>query len=59
MLYIRHQLSRRNIEDLLAEWDTDASYETVRLWWNRFGPVFVAEFHRDQTKARQGSRESQ
>ena len=29
-----------NVEDLLAERGIDVSYETVRFWWNRFGPIF-------------------
>jgi putative transposase len=41
MMYIRLPLSRRNIEDLLNERGIDISYETVRFWWNRFGPLFA------------------
>ncbi|WP_108861433.1 IS6 family transposase [Ruegeria sp. Alg231-54] len=43
MLYIRFPLSLRNVEDLLHERGIDASHETVRYWWNRFGPMFAAE----------------
>ena len=39
MMYVRYPLSLRNVEDLLAERGIDISHETVRLWWNRFGPV--------------------
>lgn len=42
MLYIRYPLSLRNVEDLLFERGVDIYYETVRFWWNRFGPLFVA-----------------
>jgi putative transposase len=28
---------------LLAERGIDISHETVRFWWNRFGPMFAAE----------------
>jgi transposase-like protein len=38
MMYVR-PLSLRNVEDLLAERGIDISYETVRFWWNRFGPM--------------------
>ena len=38
MMYVRYPLSLRNIEDLLAERGIDISHETVRFWWNRFGP---------------------
>jgi putative transposase len=36
----------RNVEDLLNERGIDISYETVRFWWNRFGPIFAAEIRR-------------
>ena len=40
-------LSLRNVKDLLAERGIDISHETVRFWWNRFGPMFAAqETHR-------------
>ncbi len=32
--------------DLLAERGIDVSYETVRSWWNRFGPMFAAEIRK-------------
>ena len=43
MLYVRFPLSLRNIEDLLDERGIEISHETVRYWWNRFGPMFAAE----------------
>ena len=43
MLYVRFPLSLRQVEDLLNERGIDVSYETVRYWWNRFGPLFAAE----------------
>src|ERR1700690_4447565 len=43
MMYVRYPLSLRNIEDLLAERGINISHETVRFWWNRFGPMFAAE----------------
>jgi hypothetical protein len=39
-------LSLRNVEDLLAERGIDISHETVRFWWNRFGPMFAAEIRK-------------
>jgi putative transposase len=42
MLYIRYPLSLRQVEDLLSERGIDICHETVRLWWNRFGPMFAA-----------------
>jgi putative transposase len=46
MLYIRFPLSLRNVEDLLHERGIEISHETVRFWWNRFGPMFAAEIRR-------------
>jgi putative transposase len=46
MLYVRCPLSQRNVEDLLHERGIDISHETVRFWWNRFGPMFAAEIRR-------------
>ena len=46
MLYVKFPLSLRNVEDLLHERGIDVSYETVRHWWSRFGPMFAAEIRR-------------
>jgi len=46
MLYVRYPLSLRNVEDLLHERGIEISHETVRFWWNRFGPMFAAEIRR-------------
>ena len=46
MLYVRYPLSLRNVEDLLHERGIEVSHETVRFWWNRFGPMFAAEIWR-------------
>jgi tetratricopeptide (TPR) repeat protein len=46
MMYVRFPLSLRNVEDLLAERGVDISHETVRFWWNRFGPMFAAEIRK-------------
>ena len=46
---VKFSLSLRNVEDLLAERGIDICYETVRLWWNRFGPMFAAEIRRSPT----------
>jgi putative transposase len=44
MMYVRFPLSLRNVvEDLLHDRGIDISHETVRFWWNRFGPLFAAE----------------
>ena len=46
MMYVRYPLSLRNVEDLLAERGIDIGHETVRFWWNRFGPIFAAEIRK-------------
>ena len=46
MMYVRYPLSLRNVEDLPAERGIDISHETVRFWWNRFGPIFAAEIRK-------------
>lgn len=46
LLYIRFPLRLRNLEVLFFERGIDFCHETVRLWWNRFGPMFAADIHR-------------
>jgi putative transposase len=46
MMYVRFPLSLRNVEDLLHERGIEISHETVRFWWNRFGPLFAAEIRK-------------
>jgi putative transposase len=48
MLYVRFPLSLRNVEDLLHERGIEVSHETVRFWWNRFGPMFAYEIRRNR-----------
>ena len=43
IMYARFPLSLRNVEELLHERGIDVSHETVRYWWNRFGPMFAVE----------------
>lgn len=43
MMYIRYPLSLRQVEDLLFERGIDICHETVRFWWNRFGPMFAVD----------------
>ena len=46
MMYVRFPLSLRNVEDLLHERGIDICHETVRYWWNRFGPLFAKEIRK-------------
>ena len=55
MLYIRFPLSLRNVEDLLHERGIEISHETVRYWWNRFGPMFAAEIRRKRVDRMRGA----
>ena len=50
MMYVRFPLSLRNVEDLLHERGIDVSYESVRFWWHRFGPIFAAEIRRKRVQ---------
>jgi len=49
MMYVRFPLSLRQVEDLLHERGIDISYETVRAWWNRFGPIFANEIKKQRS----------
>ena len=46
MLYVLYPLSLRQVEDILFERGIDICHETVRYWWNRFGPLFAAEIRK-------------
>ena len=56
MLYVRFPLSLRNVEDLLAERGIDICHETVRKWWNRFGPMFASDIRRQRISRMRGIR---
>jgi putative transposase len=51
MMYVRFPLSLRNVEDLLHERGIDISHETIRYWWNRFGPMFAADIKRKRIQS--------
>ena len=52
MMYIRYPLSLRQVEDLLFERGIDISHETIRYWWNRFGPLLAGEIRNRRIKGR-------
>ena len=56
MMYVRFPMSLRNVEDLLAERGIDICHETVRFWWNRFGPMFAADIKRQRISRMRGFR---
>jgi putative transposase len=41
----------------LAERGIDISHETVRFWWNRFGPMFAAEIRKRRVAHVRGYRQ--
>ena len=49
-LYLRFTLSYRDVEDLLAERGLDISYETVRSWVLKFGPVIARRLRRHRPR---------
>src|SRR6056297_3139356 len=48
MMCIRFPQPLRKAENLLHERGIEVSHETVRYWWNRFGPMFAAEIRRNR-----------
>ena len=55
MMYVRFPLSLRQVEDLLHERGIDICHETVRAWWNRFGPTFAAEIKKTRSAQMRGA----
>jgi transposase-like protein len=45
-MYLRFTLSYRDVEELLAERGIETSYETVRRWALKFGPMFARNLRR-------------
>jgi hypothetical protein len=43
--------------DLLFERGIDLCHETVRLWWNRIGPLFAADIRRQRVNRMRGFRQ--
>ena len=55
MLYVRFPLSLRNVEDLLHERGIEVSHETIRFWWQRFGPMFANEIRKRRIEGMKSS----
>jgi transposase-like protein len=49
-VYLRFTLSYRDVEELLAERGLDISYETVRCWVLKFGPVIACRLRRHRPR---------
>ena len=45
-LYFRFSLSFRDVEELLAQRGIDVSYETIRCWTTKFGPLIARRLKR-------------
>jgi len=56
LMYVRPPLSLRNVEDLLFERGIDICHDTVRHWWNRFGPLFAEDVRRQRISRMLGFR---
>ena len=55
-LYLRFTLNYRDVEDLLAERGLDVSYETVRRWVLKFGPLIARKLRQGRPRpSRTGS----
>jgi len=54
LMYVRFPLSLRNVEDLLFERGIDICHETVRMWWDGFGPLFAGEVRRKRVNHMRG-----
>ncbi len=50
MMYVRCPLWLRDVDDLLNEKGFDNSHKTVRIWWNRSGPLFVRKIKKRRSK---------
>lgn len=50
-LYVRFNLSLREVEEMLLERGIDVSYETIRRWMVKFGPGVARNLRRRQAKA--------
>jgi putative transposase len=51
-LYYRFAVSYRDVEEMLARRGIVVSYETIRRWCLKFGPLFAAEIRRRRSHPR-------
>src|SRR5947209_13499217 len=49
-LYLRFTLSYRDVEEVLAERGLDLSYETVRRWVLKFGPLIARKLRQSRPR---------
>jgi hypothetical protein len=53
-MYVRYHCRCATLKISLAERRIDISHETVRFWWNRFGPMFAAEIRKKRAAHMRG-----
>ncbi|MEH6477442.1 MAG: IS6 family transposase [Sneathiella sp.] len=53
MMYVRFPM--RNVEDILHERGINIWHETIRYWWNRFGPMFTVEIKKKRSASMRSS----
>jgi putative transposase len=51
-LYVRFNLNLREVEEMLLERGIDVSYETIRRWTAKFGPLIARHLRRPGRSAR-------
>jgi putative transposase len=56
LMYVRFPLLLRNVKDLLFERGINICHDTVRMWWNRFGPLFAGDIRRQRVSRMRGFR---
>jgi len=58
MMFFRYPLSLRQVEEKIcySSGGIDICHETVRFWWNRFGPVFASEIRKRRVRHSSHSR---
>ena len=49
-LSFRFALSQRDVEEVLAARGVRVSYEAIRLWCRRFGPIFAGQLRRHRSR---------
>ena len=54
MIYVRFRCRCANVEDLLFERGIAICHKTVRMWWNRFGPLFAGDIRRQRMSRMRG-----
>jgi hypothetical protein len=54
LMYVGFPLSLRKLEDLLFERGIDVCHETIRMLWNRFGPMLAADIRRQRVRRIRG-----